>query len=96
MLSVKATNSKKSTATILTAYRTHDRILITNYYRIKHGSCFHLKDNSLKEDVTTEIKSHVNRHNEMVSRGLLAVYQKIANNAVERYGDQVSNLLKFS
>ena len=92
----RATGSKKSTVTILTAYRTHDRSLITNYYRIKHGSCFHLKDNSLKEDVTTEIKSHANRNNEMVSKELLAVYQKIADNALECYGDKVSNLLHFS
>ena len=91
----KATDSKKSTVTILTTYSTHDRCLITNYYRIKHGSCFHLKENSLKKDVTTEIKTHLVRNNEEVTKDLLKVYQKIVNNAVESYGDKSSNLLDF-
>ena len=54
----KASGSTKSSVTIVTTYKSHDRSLITNYYRIKHGSCFHLKSNGLKGDVMTEIKSH--------------------------------------
>lgn len=91
----KATGSTKSSVTILTTRRSHDRSLITNYYRVKHGSCFHLKDNGLKEDVTTEIKSHAYRKNEEVTKQLLAFYQDIVNRPVNCYGDKKSNFLNF-
>ena len=92
----KMTGSSKSSVTILTTYSTHDRNLITNYFRIKHGSCFHLKDNGLKPDVTTEIKTHIIRKNEVVTKRLLGVFQRIANSPVKCIGDRKSNFLKFS
>lgn len=92
----KITGSSKSSVTILTTYGTHDRNLITNYFRIKHGSCFHLKENNLKPDVTTEIKTHIFRNNEIVTKRLLAVFQRIANSPVKCIGDRKSNFLKFS
>lgn len=91
----KATNSNKSSVTIVTSYSTHDRCLITNYYRIKHGSCFHLNDNGLKEDVTTEIKSHINRSNEEQSKHLIDVFQKVLNRSPICIGDKKSNFLTF-
>lgn len=90
------TNSTKSSVTILTTYKTHDRTLITNYYRVKHGSCFHLKNSGLKGDVTTEIKSHAIIHNLQMTRTLIKVYQEIATDPVECYGDCKSNLLTIN
>lgn len=91
-----ATGSVKSSVTILTTYKTHDRALITNYYRVKHGCSFHLNDNGLKEDVLTEIKSHAYISNEKVSIKLISgIFQKIASNPVHCFGDRKSNFLKF-
>lgn len=91
----RLSGSKKSCVTILTTRQTHDRSVITNYYRIKHGSCLHLKDNGLKNDVTTEIKSHGNKKNMEITRGLIAAYQNIANTHVKCFGDKKSNFLMF-
>jgi hypothetical protein len=91
-----ATDSKKSTATILTTYRSHDRALITNYYRVKNGSSFHLKNSGLKSDVLTEIKSHGILSNEIISKQLLkGIFQEIANNPADCYGDRISHFLNF-
>ena len=91
------TGSKKSSVTIIGTYSTHDRNAITNYYRLKNGSCFHLINNGLKEDVTAEIKTHANITNEERSNQLIEVYQKIIDNWNEKniYGDKISNFLKF-
>ena len=92
----EVTDSKKSTATILTTYKSHDRALITNYYRVKQGCCFHLKDNGLKDDVLTEIKTHGILSNEIISKKLLTgIFQEIASNPAECFGDRKSNYLKF-
>ena len=92
----EASGSSKSSATILTTYKTHDRTLITNYYRVKHGCSFHLKDNGLKNDVLTEIKSHGYINNESISKLLLSgIFQEIASHPVECFGDRISNFLKF-
>ena len=91
----KASNSSKSTVTILTTNKTHDRNLITNYYRVKHGSCFHLKDNGLKDDVMTEIKTHGKKKNGENTQSLISVFQKIASNPVKCFGDKKSNFLIF-
>ena len=91
----RASQSSKSTVTILTTYKSHDRSLITNYYRVKHGSCFHLKNNGIKNDVMTEIKTHAKRNNEEISRYLLNVFQEIVSNPVKSIGDKKSNFLKF-
>ena len=94
---VKAlSGSNKSSVTILTTYKNHDRILITNYYRVKNGSSFHLNDNGLKKDVTTEIKSHAYINNEIISSELIAgIFQEIASCPVKCFGDKKSNFLKF-
>jgi len=91
----KKSNSSKSTVTIITTFKSHDRSLITNYYRVKHGSCFHLKDNGIKEDVMTEVKTHALRNNEENTKYLLDVFQQIASNPVRLVGDKKSNFLKF-
>jgi hypothetical protein len=88
--------SSKSTVTILTTYKSHDRALITNYYRVKHGCGFQLKNNGLKSDVLTEIKSHGKLSNEQISKQLLTgIFQEIASCPAECFGDRESNFLKF-
>ena len=91
----KESGSNKSTVTIVVSYATHDRNLITNYYRIKTGSCVHLKYNHIKKDVTTEIKSHANRNNEKISKKLIKAFQGIINENPVCYGDKVSNFITF-
>ena len=91
----EVTGSKKSSVTIVLSYSTHDRCIITNYYRIKHGSCFHLKGNNLKPDVITEIKSHVNRNNEKITQDLIETFQKIIDKLPDCIGDKKSNFLSF-
>lgn len=90
-----STKNSKSTVTILTTYKTHDRSLITNYYRIKNGSSFLLKNNSLKSDVTAEVKSHAIKNNLKLSNELITVYQSIASSPVRCIGDRKSNFLNF-
>lgn len=92
---LNATNSSKSTVTVLTTYKTHDRITLTNYFRMKSGSCFHLKDSQIKNDVTVEIKSHAIRNNYSISLGLLKEYQSISLSPVRCFGDKKCNYLKF-
>ena len=87
--------SSKSTVTILTTNKNHDRCLITNYYRIKHGSSFHLKENGVKNDVMTEIKSSAYSKNEENTSYLLHQFQTIADAPVQCYGDKKSNFLNF-
>ncbi|MFI3297877.1 MAG: hypothetical protein R3Y59_09710 [bacterium] len=91
----KASESKKSTVTILTTNRAHDRHIISNYFRVKCGSCLHIKDNSLKKDVTVETKSHALKNNLEITLKLLEEFQIIAKNPVKVFGDKVSNLLQF-
>lgn len=91
----KASGSNQSTVTVLTTYATHDRSLITNYYRVKHGSSFHIKRNSIKHDVSTEVKTHAIRRNQDFTIRLLAEYQNIVDNPSKCIGDKVSNFLKF-
>lgn len=88
--------STKSCVTILTTRKNHDRSLITNYYRIKHGSSFHLKENGLKNDVMTEVKSNAYRINEENTDYLLKQFQSIADAPVQCIGDRISNFLKFT
>ncbi len=85
----------KSAVTILTTRKIHDRNMISNYFRIKNGSCFHVKNNGIKGDVTAEVKSHAIKHNNQISIGLLSEYQSIADNPVQCFGDRVSNYLNF-
>ena len=89
------TKSTKSSVTVLTTFKTHDRNAITNYYRIKNGSCFHIIDNQIKDDVTTEIKIHAIKANYNMSLNLLRVFQTIALSPVKCFGDKKSNYLKF-
>lgn len=90
------TGSTKSTVTFMLTYRTHDRNTVTNYFRLKCGSCYHLKDNNLKPDVTAEIKTHANITNGEISNYLLSQYQQIIdNNKNDIVGDKKSNFLIF-
>lgn len=79
----------------------HDRYAISNYYRVKSGAGFQIKNNGVKDDVTADIKSHVNRNSEDVSNQLLDNYQQLVDDAMRNrnnakcYGDRVSNLLEF-
>ena len=91
----KATGSSKSSVTIVQTSSTHDRCLITNYFRIKHGSSFHLQDSGLKKDVTTEIKSHINRKNGEQSCYLIKVLQNVLDKSPTCVGDKKSNFLTF-
>lgn len=92
----RLSGSNQSAVTILTTYSTHDRALITNYYRIKQGSSFHIKRNSIKHDVSTEIKTNAIRKNQKFTYSLLDEYQAIISNpSTKCYGDRKSNLLSF-
>ena len=88
-------SGKNCRVTVLTTYKTHSRHLITNYFRIVHTSCFHLKDNGLKGDVNTDIASHVNKNSNEVTDKLLVLFQTIVDSPVKCFGDKISNFLKF-
>lgn len=89
----KASGSSQSTVTIITTYATHDRSLITNYYRVKLGSSFHIKSNNIKHDVSIEIKTHAIKKNYEFTKSLLAEYQNVASNPSKCIGDKVCNFL---
>lgn len=91
----KASGSTKSTVTILTTYATHDRALITNYYRVKQGSSFHIKNIHVKHDISAEIKTHAIRKNHEFTVSLLNEYQDIASQPVKCIGDKICNYLTF-
>lgn len=80
--------SSKSTLTILTTRKAHDRNVITNYYRLKNGSCFHL-ENGLKDDVSTDIKSHAKPSNVEVTKGILDLVKSVIKSPVAIYGDKI-------
>lgn len=92
------TNSTKSNVTIIKTLRTHDRCAITNYYRIKCGSSFHLKNSGLKNDVLVETKTHANSVNEKTTNHLISEFQDIVNTIRDKdiYGNKVSNFLTFT
>lgn len=85
----------KCKVTILTTNKTHSRHLITNYYRIVHTSCFHIKDHGLKADVNTDIAPCTNKNANAVTEDLIELFQGIATSPVKSYGDYHSNFLKF-
>lgn len=91
----KSTSSKKCSVIILTTRKTHDRSLITNYYRMTHGSSFHLKDLGLKNNVVTDIKPHSRQNAWNVTQNLIDEYQTIASAPVRSFGKSDSNFLKF-
>lgn len=91
----KASGSTKSTVTILTTNKTHDRALITNYYRVKNGSSFHIKHIHVKHDISAEIKTHAIRKNHEFTVSLLNEYQDIASQPVKCIGDKICNYLTF-
>jgi hypothetical protein len=97
------TGNYDSKVTIIIVDREmHDRYAISNYYRVKSGAGFQIKNNSVKDDVTADIKSHVNRNSESVSNKLLDNYQELVDDALrfrnnaKSYGDRISNLLVFN
>ena len=91
----RASGSSKSTVTILTTNKTHDRALITNYYRVKQGSSFHIKHIHVKHDISAEIKTHAIRKNHEFTVSLLNEYQDIASQPVKCIGDKICNYLTF-
>ena len=91
----RASGSSKSTVTILTTNKTHDRALITNYYRVKQGSSFHIKHIHVKHDISAEIKTHAIRKNHEFTVSLLNEYQDIASHPVKCIGDKICNYLTF-
>lgn len=91
----RASGSTKSNVTILTTNKTHDRALITNYYRVKQGSSFHIKDIHVKHDISAEIKTHAIRKNHEFTVSLLNEYQDIASQPVNCIGDKICNYLTF-
>lgn len=91
----RASGSTKFNVTILTTNKTHDRALITNYYRVKQGSSFHIKDIYVRHDVSAEIKTHAIRKNHEFTISLLNEYQDIASQPVKCIGDKICNYLTF-
>ena len=86
---------KKCNVTVLTTNKTHSRHLITNYFRIIHTSCFHLKDNGLKDDVSTDIAPCTNHNANEITDKLIALFNTIAKSPVKSFGDRKSNFLEF-
>lgn len=84
------TESKKSNVAIILTYDSHDRQVITNYFRINNGASFQLKERGIKKNVLTEIKTHANKNNEEISDDLIAEYKRIVeNNKKTTYGNVV-------
>lgn len=91
----KMTESKESNVCIVLSTQLHNRYLISNYYRIDNGTCFHLRDAHLKKDVRTQTYSHADLHNEKISRELIHLYRKIIANTkggVDLFGEFRCNL----
>lgn len=86
----------KCNVTVITSYKAHDRHLITNYFRIIHGSSFHLIDNGLKGNVITNIAPCIKQNANEVTDGLLAFFQSVVSSPVRCFGDKASNFLNFS
>lgn len=74
----KLTKSNNSNLSIVLTYSTHDRDVITDFYRIKNGTCFHL-ENNIKKNATTEIKTHANKNNEEITDYLVETYKEIVS-----------------
>jgi len=96
------TGNYDSKVTIIIVDREmHDRYAITNYYRVKSGAGFQIKNNNVRDDVTADIKSHIYRNSESISNNLLDKYQELVDDALRNrnntrlYGDRKSNLLEF-
>lgn len=93
--SVSGISKGKCKVTVLTTRKTHSRHLITNYFRIVHTSCFHLIDNSLKDDVNTNISSCTSAIANSVTDDLISLFQSVADSPVQSFGDKFSNFLNF-
>lgn len=76
---VRKLTSSKSTVTIVKSRETHDRQVITNYFRINTGKSFHLHDKSDRRNILTEIKTHANKANEVISDDLIEEYKNIVD-----------------
>ena len=90
---VSGISKGKCKVTILTTYKTHSRHLITNYFRIIHTSCFHLKENQLKADVNTTIASDAFKNSASTTAHLIKLFQEVADAPVKSFGDKKSNFL---
>lgn len=85
----------KCRVTILTTKKSHDRHILTNYYRIKAGCGFNLCDKAMKENVSVDIKVATSPDYAGNTEGLIEFYQSVADNPNHVYGDKESNLLHF-
>lgn len=82
--------------TIVRTNRTHDRNIITNYYRINIGSSTQVNDPGTKTDVMVAAKSNIERINEQNADYLLTEYQKCINlNKDSIIGKGSCNFLSF-
>ena len=71
---------------------THDRCLISNYFRIKHGQGFNVV--SPKSDVTIDIKSNLSKQSNSITNALLDVLKKhVQKGEREIFGNLYSILL---
>lgn len=92
---VEGTDSTKSSVIIATTYKDHGRNLISNYFRIDHGTCFHLKGNNIKGNDVTSRKSNAIRGEEETTLHLIQFFQDVISNCNELYGNYHGNLLKI-
>ena len=76
---LKEITGHECSVTIVQTYDTHDRSIITNYYRIKIGSTTQIDDSGTKGDVLVETKSNAVWNTEKITDDLLNQYQKIIN-----------------
>lgn len=92
---VKGTGSQKSSVVIATTYKDHGRNLISNYFRIDHGTCFHLKGNNIKGNDVTSRKSNAVLGEEETTKYLINFFQDVIDNCNEKYGNYNGNLLRI-
>ena len=92
-----ASDNRDSAVTIIGIRdEIHDRVLITNYYRINSTAGFQ-KQRRVKNDIRFEIRSHTRGRNYYTSWELIeSTYQKALKKAAFCMGDRISNYIKFN
>ncbi|MEE1260013.1 MAG: hypothetical protein U0K66_07490 [Paludibacteraceae bacterium] len=92
----EASDCKDSSVTIAGIEdEIHDRVLITNYYRINSSSGF-MKQKRVKNDLRLDIRSHAKKNDYNNSWELINnSYQKAIKNAKFCIGDKISNYIDF-
>jgi hypothetical protein len=92
----QASKNEESAVTIVgIREEIHDRVLITNYYRINSTAGFQ-RHPRIKNDIRFEIKSHAKGSNYDTSWKLIdESYQRVMRNPVFCIGDKRSNYIDF-